>query len=157
MKREQNNMAAQKLTRGRLIQIIILMIILISAFTWRTVTYESKMTTKAQTNICNLNTNACSFNNNKLIVTLLSKKPQANTPMELYIQNSDINNVDINPSALVSGITMNMGILPITFTRKNNGWLGKFMVPQCTHNEMSWNIDIKIKDNIYSSKFTVTK
>ena len=34
-------MAAEKLTRGRLIQIIVLMTILISAFIWRTVTYTS--------------------------------------------------------------------------------------------------------------------
>ncbi|MCD9537668.1 hypothetical protein [Photobacterium carnosum] len=145
-------MAAQKLTRGRLIQIIILMIILISAFVWRTVTYKSKTT--VQRSVCNLNTGNCFFNinNKKIIVSLSQTKPQENTLVELYI-----NPVDINPSASVSGVTMNMGILPIIFTQQKDGWVGKFTVPQSTRNKMTWNIDIKINQNIYSSEFTVTK
>ena len=140
-------MAAQKLTRGRLIQIIILIIILISAFVWRTVTYKSKAT--VQRSVCNLNTGNCFFNINKkkIIVSLSQTKPQANTLVELYI----------NPSASVSGVTMNMGILPIIFTQQKDGWVGKFTVPQSTSNKMKWNIDIKINQNIYSSEFTVTK
>ncbi|WP_102412486.1 hypothetical protein [Vibrio cyclitrophicus] len=34
-------MAAQKLTKGRLVQIIVMLVILIAAFTWRTVTYDN--------------------------------------------------------------------------------------------------------------------
>lgn len=34
-------MAAQRLTKGRVIQIIVMLIILIIAFTWRTVLYQS--------------------------------------------------------------------------------------------------------------------
>ena len=37
-------MAAQKLTKGRLVQIIVMLIILIAAFTWRTVTYDNNET-----------------------------------------------------------------------------------------------------------------
>jgi len=33
-------MAAQKLTKGRLVQIVLMMVVLIAAFTWRTVTYD---------------------------------------------------------------------------------------------------------------------
>ncbi|WP_394250902.1 hypothetical protein [Vibrio profundi] len=33
-------MAAQKLTKGRLVQIVLMMVVLIAAFTWRTVIYE---------------------------------------------------------------------------------------------------------------------
>lgn len=35
-------MAAQKLTRSRLIQILVMLIILISAFVWRTLDYPTK-------------------------------------------------------------------------------------------------------------------
>lgn len=35
-------MAAQKLTKGRLVQIVFMMVILLAAFTWRTVTYEQE-------------------------------------------------------------------------------------------------------------------
>lgn len=37
-------MAAQKLTKGRLVQIIIMLVILIAVFTWRTVTYVNDKT-----------------------------------------------------------------------------------------------------------------
>lgn len=37
-------MAAQKLTKGRLVQIIVMLVILIAAFTWRTVTYDNNET-----------------------------------------------------------------------------------------------------------------
>lgn len=37
-------MAAQKLTKGRLVQIIGMLVILIAAFTWRTVTYDNNET-----------------------------------------------------------------------------------------------------------------
>ncbi|WP_297483733.1 hypothetical protein [uncultured Photobacterium sp.] len=83
-------MAAQKLTRGRLIQIIVLMIILVSAFVWRTVTYQPKIPTKAQTTTCNLNVGDCVFiiNNKQVTATLLSKEPQADTPLELLVERS---------------------------------------------------------------------
>ena len=35
-------MPAEKLTKNKLIQIIIILVILISAFTWRTITYMSE-------------------------------------------------------------------------------------------------------------------
>ncbi|SBT15236.1 hypothetical protein [Vibrio celticus] len=37
-------MAAQKLTKGRLVQIIVMLVVLIAAFTWRTVTYDNNET-----------------------------------------------------------------------------------------------------------------
>ncbi|MCF7504950.1 MULTISPECIES: hypothetical protein [Vibrio] len=37
-------MAAQKLTKGRLVQIIGMLVVLIAAFTWRTVTYDNNET-----------------------------------------------------------------------------------------------------------------
>lgn len=37
-------MAAQKLTKGRLVQIIVMLVILLAAFTWRTVTYDNNET-----------------------------------------------------------------------------------------------------------------
>ena len=147
-------MAAQKLTRGRLIQIIILMIILISAFIWRTITYQANTITKIPLKVCSLNTGSCLFNiNNKAVtVTLTPETLQAETRMTLYI-----NNIDVNPSAIVSGVTMNMGVLPIIFTAQKKGWQGEFTVPKCTQDNMTWAIDIKVNDKIYSVEFTVTK
>lgn len=147
-------MAAQKLTRGRLIQIIILMIILISAFVWRTVTYQANTATKIPLKVCSLNTGSCLFNiNNKSVtVTLTPKALQAETPITLHI-----NNIDVNPSAIVSGVTMNMGALPIIFTAQKKGWQGEFTVPKCTQDNMTWSIDIKVNGKIHLVEFTVTK
>ncbi|OBU29227.1 hypothetical protein C0Z01_09545 [Photobacterium kishitanii] len=147
-------MAAQKLTRGRLIQIIVLMIILITAFVWRTVTYQAQPITKVKAKVCSLNAGNCLFNINNKTVTaaLLPVAPKADIPLILNIKN-----VDIKPSANVSGVSMNMGSLPVIFKQKNDGWSGEFIVPQCTHDNMTWVIDIKVNDNIYSSEFTVTK
>ncbi|MEC7939086.1 MAG: hypothetical protein VX212_00520 [Pseudomonadota bacterium] len=38
-------MAAQKLTKGRLVQIIVMLVVLLAAFTWRTVTYDNETIT----------------------------------------------------------------------------------------------------------------
>lgn len=147
-------MAAQKLTRGRLIQIIVLMIVLITAFVWRTVTYQAQPTAKVQAKVCSLNAGDCLFNiNNKPVtVKLLPVVPKAEVPLILHI-----NNVDVNPVAKVSGVNMNMGTLPIIFKQKQNGWIGEFMVPQSSHDKMIWAINININNKIYSSEFSVTK
>lgn len=143
-------MAAQKLTRERLIQIIILMIILVSAFVWRTVTYQ----VKTPIQMCSLNIGSCSFNiNNKPVtVTLTSKILEAETPITLHVDN-----INVNPSATVSSVTMNMGVLPIIFTAQKKGWQGEFTVPKGIQDKMTWVIDIKINQKIHSVEFTVTK
>ncbi|WP_297480311.1 hypothetical protein [uncultured Photobacterium sp.] len=66
-----------------------------------------------------------------------------------------VRNIDVAPSATASCMTM--GILPIEFTQQKDGWLGKFTVPNCTHDKMTWAIDLKINNDIYSSQFTVIK
>lgn len=147
-------MAAQKLTRGRLIQIIVLMIVLITAFIWRTVTYQKPPVTTNQAKVCNLNTGNCTFtiDTKPVTISLLPLDPKANIPLQLHISN-----IAVNPRATVNGISMNMGILPVIFKQQKEGWLGEFTVPQCTADKMTWAINIKINNNIYTSEFTVTK
>ena len=147
-------MAAQKLTKGRLIQIIILMVVLITAFVWRTVTYKAQSVIKNDTKICSLNTGNCLFNieNKPVTVTLLPTPPKAGMPLMLYIDN-----LQVDPGATVSGVSMNMGIFPIIFKPQKGGWIGEFTIPQCIHDKMTWEINIKVDDNTYSSEFTVTK
>ena len=151
-------MAAEKLTRGRLIQIIVLMTILITAFIWRTVTYtspEGEDDIKDGVKICQLDTTDCQYllDDKNVDVQLLTKELSAQTPIRLQITN-----IDVKPSAIVSGVSMNMGTVPIVFTQHNkNTWVGEFTVPECTHNPMVWAIDIKAKHATMNSQFTVTK
>ncbi|EAR53265.1 hypothetical protein SKA34_13965 [Photobacterium sp. SKA34] len=151
-------MAAEKLTRGRLIQIIVLMTILISAFVWRTVTYTSSESDDGTNNgvkICHLDTTNCQYllDDKNVDVQLLTKDLTAQTPIRL-----EITNIDVKPSAIVSGVSMNMGTVPIVFTQYNkNTWVGEFTVPKCTHNPMVWALDITAKSTTMSSQFTVSK
>lgn len=151
-------MAAEKLTRGRLIQIIVLMIVLISAFIWRTVTYTSPKGEDGIKNgekTCQLDTTNCHYllDDKNVNLQLLTKDLSAQAPIRLQITN-----IDVKPSAIVSGVSMNMGTVPIVFTQHNkNTWVGEFTVPECTHNPMVWAIDIKAKHATMSSQFTVTK
>lgn len=82
---EREKMAAQKLTKGRLAQIIIMLCILIIAFTWRTATYN-----KEQNVTCNPKV-ACSIrmNNSDIVVTNNATDTTLNLPENLII------NVDI--------------------------------------------------------------
>ncbi|PSV44650.1 hypothetical protein [Photobacterium sp. GB-36] len=151
-------MAAEKLTRGRLIQIIVLMTILISAFFWRTVTYtspEGEDSLKDGVKICQLDTTNCQYllDDKNVDVQLLTKKISAQVPILLQITN-----MDVKPSATASGVSMNMGTVPIMFTQHNkNTWVGEFTVPACTHNSMVWEIDITAKNTTMIAQFTVTK
>lgn len=75
-------MAAQKLTKGRLVQIIIMLSLLIVAFTWRTINY------KDEKNItCKLG-ETCEFqiNETNLLVTNYSTGITLNTPENLTIK-----------------------------------------------------------------------
>ncbi|KAB0286957.1 hypothetical protein F2P58_20200 [Vibrio fortis] len=73
-------MAAQKLTKGRLVQIIVMLSILLAAFTWRTVTYENNETvdcilsTPCEITIDKYNVRVSSDNHNYLIETSESNK-----------------------------------------------------------------------------------
>ncbi|MCG3863453.1 MULTISPECIES: hypothetical protein [unclassified Photobacterium] len=151
-------MAAEKLTRGRLIQIVVLMTILISAFIWRTVTYtnsEDEISVENRVKTCQLDTENCQYliDNKNVNVQLLTKELSAQAPIRLQITN-----IDVKPLATVSGVSMNMGTVPIVFTQHNkNTWVGEFTVPACTHNTMVWGIDITAKNTTLSSQFTVTK
>ncbi|WP_305815436.1 hypothetical protein [Photobacterium leiognathi] len=151
-------MAAEKLTRGRLIQILVLMTVLVSAFIWRTVTYNSpeqevKVEDNAKT--CSLDTQNCqySLSNKTVELSLLTKELSAQAPIKLQVSN-----IDVKPVGVVSGVSMNMGTVPVVFTKQgDNTWIGEFTVPACTHNEMTWGADIKINDQPIKAQFVVKK
>lgn len=57
-------MAAEKLTKGRLVQIIIMLLILVVAFTWRTLTHSDITFRECNTNACTF-----SFDSNHFSIT----------------------------------------------------------------------------------------
>ncbi len=92
-------MPAQKLTRARFVQIIIMLTILIGAFLWRTLTHKNRVYFD-----CNLTT-VCTFKVNEDAYTLSNKSGN-------FIILGDTNNPTIT-------LTLNHEIMPKT----EDGWL----------------------------------
>ncbi|MGR5077938.1 hypothetical protein [Photobacterium swingsii] len=147
-------MAAQKLTKGRLAQIIILMVVLITAFVWRTITYDQTSREKETALTCQLSTVGCldESSNEKLGISFVSEALKADTPIIIQIDNNHV-----KPTAVVEGVSMYMGSVPVIFTKNDTGWLGEFMVPACMHDKMEWVIKINKDGKTTNALFTVEK
>ncbi|MGF1686808.1 hypothetical protein L4C36_08930 [Photobacterium japonica] len=147
-------MAAEKLTKGRFIQILFLMAVLITAFVWRTITYKEESTTDSSAFTCLLTADSCIDEAGKKHknISLSPVAATANTPLVLQLDNTDV-----KPSAVVEGVTMFMGTIPVTFEQTSTGWKGTFTVPECTHSQMQWGVNITQGDEVIVAKFTVEK
>lgn len=147
-------MAAEKLTRARLIQIIFLMVVLISAFTWRTLTYEPISSVNPPIKSCDLTNEKCEITLDKKIITIdFSTRPLSeNSTLELTISGEML-----QPVAMVEGVDMFMGSIPITFSESSTGWNGEFFIPACTHSKMTWQINLDINNENETLNFTVFK
>ncbi|WP_231569013.1 hypothetical protein [Photobacterium gaetbulicola] len=147
-------MAAEKLTKGRLIQILFLLAVLITAFVWRTVTYNDNQTEDSTALTCQLSANLCQQNDSdeSLNITLSPYPAVAN--QELTIQ---VDNTNVKPTASVEGVNMYMGTIPVTFEQTSKGWQGRFTVPECMHDEMEWAITIEQGDRKVIATFMVKK
>ncbi|MCQ1059866.1 hypothetical protein LRP52_30215 [Photobacterium sp. ZSDE20] len=147
-------MAAEKLTKGRFIQIIFLMTVLVTAFVWRTVTYDESEGGSINAETCELTAEKCiNTQSNKSLKLSLSPYPAvANQIIEIQIHN-----IDVKPEATVEGVNMYMGIIPVTFEKKPEGWVGRFSVPECMHDEMQWAININQGKKKIIAVFTTKK
>jgi hypothetical protein len=104
-------MAIEKLTGPRLYQLIFLLVVLISAFTWRTVTYVpvSDMSLISEdSDVCDITNKACILNldKNQIIIDVIERPIKQNTEMTVSVAGSD---TELKIEA--EGIDMNMGIL----------------------------------------------
>ncbi|HIF9071714.1 TPA: hypothetical protein ACX6NS_000205 [Photobacterium damselae] len=147
-------MAAEKLTKGRLIQILVLMTVLIAAFTWRTVSYETHEQKSELAKECDLTVEPCLFDKDAsgVLVTLSQKQPKAEAPLTVVIDN-----MSAKPTAIVEGVSMNMGTVPVIFEQKEDKWVGSFTVPACKHETMVWAIKITEGSFNITANFTVKK
>jgi hypothetical protein len=147
-------MAAEKLTKSRLIQIIVLMTVLVSAFVWRTVTYEETQLAEQKPIQCVINAEKCLIidQDETLDITLTPLPATAESPLILQIDN-----IDVKPTAFVEGVDMFMGTIPVIFEQKGEHWVGDFSVPACIHDEMDWKATIKQGNQTTIATFTVKK
>ncbi|MGF1724905.1 hypothetical protein [Photobacterium nomapromontoriensis] len=147
-------MAAEKLTKGRLIQILFIMAVLITAFTWRTITYEEMQSINNNKITCELTADKCISSDQKTTFDIALNPYPATANSELIIQ---FDNTVVKPSATVEGVTMYMGTIPVVFNKTTTGWQGKFIVPICTHTEMQWAATIIQGKKTIIATFTVKK
>lgn len=151
-------MAIEKLTGPRLYQLIFLLIVLISAFTWRTITYVDPNDTKVKiikSEACNITEQACTFNidSNQVVIDVKERPIMQNTEMNL-----SISGLDTEWSLEAEGINMNMGKLKFLHLNADNSE-DKYSVflPKCKHNEMKWMINISNGDETINVSFNSIK
>ncbi|WP_299018694.1 hypothetical protein [uncultured Photobacterium sp.] len=147
-------MAAEKLTKARLIQILFLMAVLITVFVWRTVTYDDVKPVDESAVHCQITADSCVINGKEQGLELAIQPFPAKANSELVIQTD---NANVKPVAMVEGVKMYMGTIPVIFEKQGNGWIGKFSVPECVHDKMAWAITLKQGEKTIIAEFTVEK
>ena len=136
-------MAVEKLTGPRLFQLIFLLVVLIAAFTWRTITYvapeQSPVSNKISA-ICDITESACLFNidNNQIIIDVEKRPIKQNSELTVITSGTEG-----EWKVEAKGISMNMGTLKFALlSDENSNQLHSVLVPKCKHNEMKWKINL---------------
>nr|VVV04071.1 hypothetical protein AW0309160_01454 [Aliivibrio wodanis] len=151
-------MAVEKLTGPRLYQLIFLLVVLISAFTWRTITYTSQSDNEKVDNlsiICNITQSPCEINidNNQVIIDVKERPITQNSEMILVISG-----LQMPLKVEAQGTEMNMGILKFSHqSESSDSIMYSAFLPKCKHNEMKWTIDISSGKNKLSVLFNSKK
>ncbi|MEJ2766123.1 hypothetical protein VV869_19410 [Photobacterium sp. MCCC 1A19761] len=147
-------MAAEKLTRARLAQILVLMTILITAFVWRTVTYENTKVLEDHADRCQISAESCvsKSEGDPLGLSLSPFPVKANSEVLLHVRNANV-----KPVATVAGVDMFMGKIPVVFEPQASGWVGRFQVPECVHNTMKWAVTVEVGERKVIADFVVKK
>lgn len=150
-------MAVEKLTGPRLFQLIFLLVVLITAFTWRTITYipVSDMSPISQNSErCDITNQACILNidNNQIIIDAQERPIKQNSEITV-----SVTGIDSTWKMEAKGVNMNMGILKFRpLKTEDNMQLYSVFVPKCKHNEMKWQINLssetKALNVIFNSK-----
>ncbi|MGF1907479.1 hypothetical protein [Aliivibrio salmonicida] len=147
-------MAIEKLTGPRLFQLIFLLVVLISAFTWRTITYEENNPIKSTiktTALCDISKQACSFNvDGKQVSIDVEKRPiMQHATLRLLTDGLDSNWI-----AEATSVGMQMGSLKFTIPTKLELQMSySTFVPQCTHNKMTWQVNFSNGEQVISVIF----
>lgn len=147
-------MAAEKLTKARLAQIIVLLAVLITAFVWRTVTYENTKVLENHADRCQITAESCvsESTSHPLGLSLSPFPVKANSEVLIHVRNANV-----KPVATVAGVEMFMGQIPVVFEQGKNGWIGRFEVPECVHNTMKWAITVQVGETRVIADFIVRK
>lgn len=130
------------------------MAVLITAFVWRTVTYDDSTPIDESAIQCDISEESCVVVGEEQVLGLsLTPFPVvANSEVVLRISNTNV-----KPIANVEGVDMYMGTIPVIFEQQKDDWVGKFTVPECIHDKMAWAIKVQQGSGTVIAMFTVTK
>ena len=151
-------MTIEKLTGPRLYQLIFLLIVLISAFTWRTITYVPISDTSLiseDLKVCDITNQGCMLNidNNQIIIDVQQRPIKQNSEMTVSVVA-----IDSKWKMEAEGVDMNMGTLKFNHLEtEDNMQLYSVFVPKCKHNEMKWQINLSSENRVINVIFTSRK
>ncbi|MDD9178720.1 MULTISPECIES: hypothetical protein [Aliivibrio] len=151
-------MAVEKLTGPRLFQLIFLLVVLITAFTWRTITYKDPMDSvknDQDATVCNITEKSCAFNidNNQVIIDVKERPILQNTEVSILVSGlSEAWEME------ATGVKMNMGTLKfMPSVKQNDKQMYSVFVPKCKHNDMAWNVEVSNSSQKINVIFNSTK
>jgi hypothetical protein len=151
-------MAIEKLTGPRLYQLIFLLVVLISAFTWRTITYvpaSDVSLISENLKICDITNQACMLNidNNQIIINVQERPIKQNSEITVSVAG-----IDSKWKMEAEGVDMNMGTLKFNpLETEDNMQLYSVFVPKCKHNEMKWQINLSSENRVINVIFDSKK
>lgn len=160
-------MAAEKLTRARLIQLIVVLIIFLALVAWRTWSFyetraqqQTDMTNgsaPSASTLCNLNQQICALESKDgaaVTLELSPLPPQAESELQLRVSGLP---ATVVPQGTVEGRDMYMGVIPLVFTRQGDDWIASFQVGSCTSDKMVWLVNVVAAGGSYPVLFDVAK
>lgn len=147
-----------KLTRAKLIQIVIVLAILMAAFTYRTLWQASDAGISPSTDIqiCDLSHAACRLiQGDKVLTATASPRPiKAESPFVIRLDGLG----KAPAKAWVEGRDMFMGRIPLEPRQEAGVWVVDAMVGACTEPAMVWQLVVETEgETPLKIPFTVTR
>ncbi|MDO6705341.1 hypothetical protein [Photobacterium sp. 1_MG-2023] len=143
-------MAAQKLTKARLIQILFLLAVLITAFTWRTITYDQSEVTDEIAVNCQSDTGDCVdlSVNRQNEMRLFSLADKGGNQYRLVLPMS-LGNME---ASLISARNRE-SVTKIVLDTSNSFKIGDFSLPANAKNTSGYSVKVETEKMIYILSF----
>ncbi|KDM91441.1 hypothetical protein [Photobacterium galatheae] len=143
-------MAAQKLTKARLIQILVLLAVLITAFVWRTITYKEASPVGEVSVVCQKESGECfeDASKRKIEIRLIQHDDKGGNQYQLQVPL----NFDVSQVTLLSPAESRQKTLITLFVTKHFK-TGDFFLPEDSSTSDGWRVRIESNDTVYILKF----
>lgn len=143
-------MAAQKLTKARLIQILVLLAVLITAFVWRTITYKEVRPAEEVSVLCQKESGECveDISKRKMEIRLIQlpekggDQYQLQLPLDFVVSQA----VLISPANVTQAETIVLNVTKYFIQ-------GNFSLPESSAMTSGWKVRIESDEGVYMLSF----